>query len=477
MSTLPSTGPLSVSAVRTLFGSSFKQLSLHRGIAAGVPTTGAISISQLRGKAPSVPSVSAISTRNVNTGSTAQSGSLNLASFVTDTYGGTLSYSAPSFTAAHFTTCSVSGTTLSYSHPLNKFASSSATVTVTNRFGKTATITVPFLVVGYAIEAYTPSSLSLTNNTATYTMSSYFADYSGAGLTYTVTSNPYSNASVTSGVLSIVGNNRNTSYSVTVQASNSFGQTASISVSVTEALPLIQAPSVNISSVSSLFSDDVSAVSGSGGCTLSFWIKLNSTPSSNSFIFATKQYINAGTILPALRVFVDTSRTLYVSLFEDSTGTALGNISSSSSFNVGSWYHVLVTASPTNSVKAYVNGTQVASATFAGYTLAVSSLNRTMKNFTINAHTDIAGRGLLASYGQFFYDDRYSDSVTPSNFYASGNAVNIGSNGAAVFGTAPRVYMKFTSSPYHTNSGTLQNFNSSSANMQSNDPNSFMIQA
>lgn len=233
---LPSTGTLSFSQIQTEFGATYVKYSLFLGLSAGLPVTGPLSLSQLRGAYASTPSVSAISNQNVNTASTAQNLSINIGSYVSDTYGGTLSYSSPSFNSSYVSSASISGSTLSYSVPINKWANTTPiTVVVTNKFGKTATLSIPLFITGYNISTSTPSSSSLTNNTATYSLSSYFTDYSGSGLSYSITSNPYSNASISSGTLSIVGNNRNTSYSVVVAATNGFGMSSSISVSITEA--------------------------------------------------------------------------------------------------------------------------------------------------------------------------------------------------------------------------------------------------
>jgi len=235
---LPSTGTLSFSQIKTEFGATYVKYSLFLGLSAGIPITGPLSLSQLRGKSASTPSVSAISNQNVNTASSIQYGSINLGSYVSDTYGGTLSYSSPSFNSSYVSSASMSGSTLSYSVPINKWANTTPiTVVVTNKFGKTATISIPLFITGYNISTTTPSSSSLTNNTATYSLSSYFTDYSGSGLSYSITSNPYSNASISSGTLSIVGNYRNTSYSVIVNASNSFGQSANVSFSIVESNP------------------------------------------------------------------------------------------------------------------------------------------------------------------------------------------------------------------------------------------------
>lgn len=243
---LQSTGAISLSHGKTEFGSSFSNLSSYYSVAAGVPTTGAISLSNLYSKAASTPSPSNVSTSNVSTSNASKSGTINLASLVTDIYGTPLTYATPSYNSSYFTSASLSSASLSYSIPLNKFANTSISVVVTNRFGKTATISIPFLITGTDISSSSLGSMSLTNNTGTVSLTSSFTDYSGTGLSYSVYSNPKGNASISSSTLSVSGNYRNTSYTVTVQATNSYGQSALASLSVTEAAS-VPAPTANSS--------------------------------------------------------------------------------------------------------------------------------------------------------------------------------------------------------------------------------------
>jgi len=198
-------------------------------------------LSNLYSKAASTPSPVGVGNQNVNTGSTSQSLTFGASSYVSDTYGGTLTYSVNSYNSSYISSATINSSTgtLSYSIPYNKFANTtSILITVTNRFGRTATITVPIYVYGVGPSFSSLGSASLTNNTYTWTLSSYVTDYSGTTLTYSVTANPQSNASISSGVLSVVGNNRGASYTVTVQVSNGYGQTASSSATITEAAPV-----------------------------------------------------------------------------------------------------------------------------------------------------------------------------------------------------------------------------------------------
>lgn len=230
-----STGAISLSHGTTEFGSAFSNLGSYYAVAAGVPTTGAISLSHLYSKGASTPSISGINTSNVSTNSSSQNGTINLGAFVSDIYGAPFTYQSLSYNVSHFSSASLTGSSLSFAVPLNKFANNtSVSVVVRNRFGRTATISMPFTITGYNIGASSLGSMSLTNNTGTVALGSYFTDYSGAGLSYSLTYNPYSNATISGSTLYVYGNYRNTSYSVTVQATNSFGQSSSASVSVTE---------------------------------------------------------------------------------------------------------------------------------------------------------------------------------------------------------------------------------------------------
>jgi hypothetical protein len=127
-------------------------------------------------------------------------------------------------------------------------------------------------------------------------MASYFTDFSGAGLSYTITNNPYSNAYLSGSTLYVPGNYRNTSYNVTVQASNSYGQTASTTITVTES---VAAPTANsMGSTSTLNTSSVSyyLYSYFSGTITSF--SVTSNPYSSASISGNYLYIypnNRGT--------------------------------------------------------------------------------------------------------------------------------------------------------------------------------------
>lgn len=232
---LSSSGLLSFSNVRVEFGSAFSSLSNCYGIAAGVPTSGVISFSNMYGKAASTPAVTAPSTCNISTNASAQSGTWELSNFVTDTYGKPLTYSVTSYNSVQFSSASLANSLLSYAIPINKFSlSSPIAIRVTNRFGRSNTISPTFALTGYNIYGSSLGSVTLSNNTVSYNLGSYFTDYSGTGLGYWISNNPQNNAYITGTTLYIPGNYRGLSYDVSVSASNSYSQVTSVTLAVTE---------------------------------------------------------------------------------------------------------------------------------------------------------------------------------------------------------------------------------------------------
>lgn len=234
---MQSSGAIDLGTARTHFGSGFNSLNSLYGVASGVPSSGAISLSHLYGKSASTPSVSGIGNQNVNTSSSSQSLTLGTSGYVSDTYGAPFTYSINSFNSSHVSSASVnSGGTLSYTVAYNKFANTTnILVTVTNRFGRTATITVPLYVFGVGPSVTSGlGNVSLGNNSYNWYLPSYFSDSSGTTLSYSLTSNPYSSASISSSYLYVYANYRNTSYTVTVAATNGYGQSTSLSTTITE---------------------------------------------------------------------------------------------------------------------------------------------------------------------------------------------------------------------------------------------------
>lgn len=231
---LQSSGAISLSNVKSEFGTTFNTLSNCYGIATGVPVSGQITLSNFWGKGATIPSINALSTSNISTHTSAQSGTITLHSLITDAYGAPFTYSIPT-PSTGFSSASMTGSNLSYSIAGNTFTSNaSVSVTVTNRFGRTAVISYPFKITGSNIATTSMGSVTLSNNTTSYAMTNYFTDYSGSGLGYAFSLNPNANAYFSGSTMYVPGNYRNTTYNVTVQASNAHGQTATSTLAVTE---------------------------------------------------------------------------------------------------------------------------------------------------------------------------------------------------------------------------------------------------
>lgn len=198
-------------------------------------------MSHFYGKSASVPSISAPGTSNIDTGASSQTGSWELSNLVSDAFGKPLTYVTSSFNSSHFSSASNVGSKLFFGFPLNRFVqSTAATITVINRFGRSNTITPTFTSVGYGIASSSLGLVTLSNNTVTYALGSYFTDYSGTGLGYSLMTNPNGNASISGNTLSVTGNYRASTYYVYVTASNSYNQTATAALSVTEtAAPVV----------------------------------------------------------------------------------------------------------------------------------------------------------------------------------------------------------------------------------------------
>ena len=238
---LQSSGVIKLSDMHLEFNTPYK-LSAMSNVVAGIPTngvpTGRIKFSDLYNKAASVPTISTIPTQNISTNSATASGSINIASYISDTYGTPFTYSAPSYTTGKVSSASLSGTIVSYNIPSNTFANTaSITITVTNRFGKSATLSIPLYITGNAILSTDPITQSISKNQASVYLPSFFTEYSATGLTYTITNNPQSNATISNSYLYVQGNNRNKSYTITVQATNSYSQNANISIGIIEYPP------------------------------------------------------------------------------------------------------------------------------------------------------------------------------------------------------------------------------------------------
>lgn len=258
---LQSSGPISFSDIGREFiptytSSTLISFSQLKNIAANGPTNNPVKISQMLGTSASIPTLTTsnnngtIATINVLTSSSIASGTVNLT--VTDQYGAPLTYtfktipsqitSTPTFNPS---TAVASGTTVTLSYggiPRNTFASQNLIVNIKNRFGKSIDITIPFNIIGSAPilnSANTFSSLNLTNNAPSYTLSSYFTSPISLSYSFASGGNPQGNAAISNGLLTIYGGYRGMSYTITIIATDSYGQSVSWSISVTEASNIV----------------------------------------------------------------------------------------------------------------------------------------------------------------------------------------------------------------------------------------------
>lgn len=237
---LPSTGEIKFSSIRSVYSSSFSRMGALYGVASGVPTSGAISFSSLRGTSASTPSILSLPTRSVDTQSGDTSGTYNFYSYVSDAFGAPFTYSKGVHSTGFFSSASVGSSSgiLSYTAYYNSWANTTGIpITVTNRFSKSASGTVNFYLTGIPISMSSLGSTSLSTGTASRDLSLYTTDYSGTSISRSLIYNPYGNAYITSGILYVPGNQRGTSYSVTVRSTNGYSQQASSSLSVTESSP------------------------------------------------------------------------------------------------------------------------------------------------------------------------------------------------------------------------------------------------
>jgi predicted RNA-binding protein with TRAM domain len=291
MATIPSTGPMSLSQLQSVFGGT-NPISLseyyvnanpaHTFAVPGIPSIGSqIRFSAFRGKRKATPPVwSGLPSQYIST----NTASINLSSYISD-LSGSLSYS---ITSNPYGNAYISGTTL-YIPGANRGRSYSVTVRATNGYTLTASqsvsITEPFPPPVF----YGLPSQRISTNTASINLSSYVSDSSGSQ-SYAITSNPYGNAYISGTTLYIPGANRGRSYSVTVRVTNASSLTASQSVSITELFPppvFYGLPSQYISTntASINLSSYVSDSSGSQS------YSITGNPYGNAYISGTTLYI------------------------------------------------------------------------------------------------------------------------------------------------------------------------------------------
>lgn len=140
---LQSSGEIKYSQILTEFSNSFNRMSTLRGVASGVPGSGAIKMSNLYSKSASIPSISTTTDINTTMTTTSANGTVFPLTSVSDTYGAPLVYSittAPSWlttsidSSTGLVTWSISGGKSLFINTLQ--------VTVTNRFNKSSSRTV-----------------------------------------------------------------------------------------------------------------------------------------------------------------------------------------------------------------------------------------------------------------------------------------------------------------------------------------------
>ena len=250
--TVPATGAVGLSAIETAFPNlaSSNSLSSYRGRLPGMPTAAqSISYSQTRGLTAPTPThaLSAVGGTGVAVSSggafTLTAAPTNSMTLTLPSYLSTASSYHPGL--AYYV---ASGSTLPQGFSLNAStgvvtvanangASSAASFVVSacNSYSNSATIPLSLGACATPSASTSLGSVSLTSNTVTYALGSYFTDASGTAVTYTVTSNPNGNASVSGSTLSVVGANLGQTYNITVTATNGLGRTATNTISVTEA--------------------------------------------------------------------------------------------------------------------------------------------------------------------------------------------------------------------------------------------------
>jgi hypothetical protein len=230
-------------------------------------------------------------------------------------------------------------------------------------------------------------------------------------------------------------------------------------------------PNVKFTNSNAYFYNSANAVAPSGqGLTLSFWVKIVSTPAyASNFYILTFTQNSAGT-MPGLQVFIDFQGRLWVDIYQYNS-SALAELSTSTFLNDGAWHHVLLTVSSAGQITLYLDGVQNAQG--ANSALSINNNNSVCKKFYVNLNT--GNDGIVGSLGQLFIDFKYSSNVTSSNFNRGGVAVNIGSTGSNVFNATPLIYMKDSGTSFMTNYGFFGAFNGGNLVNVTSDSNTFMI--
>jgi hypothetical protein len=248
-------GPATALGSVALAGSTLSVTGAYRGAsypvhvvatdAVGTASAAAVvSVTELAPPAIAVSALPAI------TGLTNSTTSVALSSYFSDAaYGSVLAYSVAADGNPEGSAFAVGGTLTVAG--ANRGKTYSVTVRATNQYGATSTATVSVTEATSAsatpvIVALLPAA-TLTSNTLTVALGSYFAPASGdaGGLSYALTANPQASASLSGSTLTLTGAYRNASYAVEVTATSASGGTARQTLSVTEGAPPLVAPVFN----------------------------------------------------------------------------------------------------------------------------------------------------------------------------------------------------------------------------------------
>lgn len=232
----------------------------------------------------------------------------------------------------------------------------------------------------------------------------------------------------------------------------------------------VPSPNVKFTNSNAYFYNSADAVAPGQGLTLSFWVKIVSTPAyASNFYILTFTQNSAGT-LPGLQIYIDFQGRLWVDIYTYNT-SSVSQRSSDTFLNDGAWHHVFCTVSSDGIYTLYLDGVQSGQGTNTA--LCVLNNASVCKKFYVNLNT--GNDGIVGSLGQLFIDFKYSSNVTSSNFNRGGVAVNIGSTGSNVFNATPLIYMKDSGTGFMTNYGNFGAFNGGNLVNVTSDSNSFMI--
>jgi hypothetical protein len=210
--------------IRREFGEEFRTLALMRGIAQGVPTQGRITMSNMYGKAASVP-IGLSPPLTISDTVMPTETNLIASYFVQDTFGLPISYSiysAPSVVSVSMT--NTSNGLFTTIPDVNSIFSGNVVVLATNRFAKSIQVLFPFdygqrpSVLPGMINLVGLSNVNVSTN-----LPSLFSNITGAALTFDFVSNPYSSGSISSSNLVVSPNYRNDEYYIEIRATNKYG--------------------------------------------------------------------------------------------------------------------------------------------------------------------------------------------------------------------------------------------------------------